>query len=181
MISRIALALSFAAMAATVAGLILLGNKLSGLSRRIAELEGREAPAKPPPSMPRDPAPERKESLEESNRRKIRELSDKENQDHLDALMEKLDVETALVEKIRQAFAEEFAYYTDGVVRALDSLKADPAKGDDAGLESPAFRKGLEERILATDARVRPLLDPARTAKYDEWRQDLRKNRYDLD
>jgi len=66
-------------------------------------------------------------------------------------------------------------------VRAYEALKGSSPKGDDNWLTSREFRKGMTDRIAATDQAVRPLLDPARTARFEHWRTDIRKSRYELE
>ena len=179
MSGRIALLVSLLATIAAVSGTVYLAQKLMSLSVRVGVLE-KKAQAPPPPPPPAPP-PEVKESPQESERLKIREMTDREGQDHLDLLVKTLDFDPAKEPMLREAFAEEFKYYTDAVMRALDDLKKDLPKGEENWLESATYRKGLKERIAATDEAVLPMLDPAQTAKYETWRKAIRKTRYELE
>lgn len=179
--ARVAIWLSLLAMAAAIVSLILLGDKLRELSRRVASLEARPLPTPAPPPAPREPPPETQETARESEQRKIRELTEKEGQDHLDVLVTRLDLDSEKEAKFRTAFSDEFGFYADGVMRAFEDLKKHVTQGEINWLESPEFRKGLEERIAATDEAVKPMLDPAQTAKFEEWRKSLRKTRYELE
>ncbi|HEU4338543.1 MAG TPA: hypothetical protein VFS19_00620 [Planctomycetota bacterium] len=179
MTERIALGLACAAILVSVASLFLIGNKLLDLHGRIAVLESRGSHAPAPPPAPREP--DDREVQPPSERVKIREITDKESEDHLDALVKLLDLDAITAAKVREAFTEEFMYYADGVVRAYEALKGNAPKGDDAWLTSREFRKGMTDRIAATDQVVRPLLDPARTARFEHWRTDLKKSRYELE
>ena len=180
MSGRIALGLAFAAILVSVASMFLIGGRILDLHGRISVLENRilNAPASTPPS-PREP--EVKDIQQPPERVKIREITDKESEDHLDALVKLLDLDAITAAKVRESFTEEFMYYADGVVRAYESLKGGSPKADDNWLTSREFRKGMTDRIAATDRAVLPLLDPARTARFDQWRDDIKKSRYELD
>jgi hypothetical protein len=181
MTGRIALWVSLLATAAAVAGTVYMGQKLMSLSVRVGVLEKKAQTPPPPPPAPPAPAPEAKESQQEAERLKIREMTDREGQDHLDLLVKSLDLDPEKEPKLREAFAGEFNYYAEGVIRAFEDLKKDLPKGAENWLESPAFRKGLKERIAASDEAVLPMLDPAQTAKYEAWRKELLKTRYELE
>ena len=181
MSGRLALCISVLATAAAVVGTVYMGQKLMSLSVRVAVLEKKsQAPPAPPPA-PSAPAPEEKVSPQESERLKIREMTEKEGQDHLDIIANVLDLEPERETKFREAFTAEFNFYTEGVIRAFEDLKKDVPKGEENWLESPAFRKGLKERIASTDEAVLPMLDPAQTAKFETWRKELRKSRYEIE
>ena len=184
MIPRIALWFSFLALGASVLGLFLMGTKLTDLTRRVSALENRSAPATPPvprPATPDAQAPAEPESRQDQKRRTIRQVLDKENQAHLDALAKKLGLETGAEAKLRAAFTEEFDYYIEGVIRDVDALQSDDSKSEGNWLDSPEFRKELEDRIAAADLGVRALLTAYQATVYDQWRRDLRKERYELD
>jgi hypothetical protein len=184
MTSRIALWFSFLAIAAAVVGLVLLGSKLTRLTQRVAALENRPPPAPavpPPPAEPKEETPEDRESRHELERGKVRQIVGKENEALLDLLVKKLALDPATEPKLREAFAEEFTYYVDAIVRSFDALRASGSGSQENELTSPKFRKGLEDRILATDEKVRELLNSSQAAVYDQWRRDIRKERYELD
>jgi hypothetical protein len=117
----------------------------------------------------------------ERERGKIRELAEKENQLQFEALAKKLELDAALEKEIRKAFTDEFAYYADGVVRAIEALRSTDPKDQGNWMTSPEFRKGLEEPITATDDRVRYLLSLFQFDVFKLWRRDMRKERYELD
>ena len=180
MTSRLALLLSILAILAAVAGVVMLGRQVARLSTRVAALERRE-PAPPPVSAPPAPTepPAKVESREEMKRKAIRRLIESENRAQLDMLAKNLKVEAAVETRIRAAFTDEFEYYIDEVLRSLDALQTSETPGN--LLENPEFRKGLEERIAATDEKVRESLNAFQTAVFEQWRRDLRKDRYELD
>ena len=186
MMSRFALAFSFLAIAATAGSLILIGNKVIHLGRRIDELEKRPLPAPPPPPAPPAPAPEKPDPDDpavklELEREKVRGLAERENQIHFAALARKLELKPELEAKVREAFADEFAYYAAGIVRGFESLRSADPKAQENYLASPEFRKGLEKCVAATDEKVRELLTVFETAVFEQWRRDMRKERYELD
>jgi len=184
MTARVALWFSFLAIAAAAVRLVLQGNKLTRLSQRVAAIENRPPPAPPappPPAEPKAETPEDREARHELERAKVRQIVGRENEAHLDILAKKLALEAATEAKVREAFAEEFAYYVEGIVRSFDALRASDSSSQENIVATPAFRKGLEERISATDEKVRELLNSSQAAVYDQWRSDLRRDRYELD
>ena len=176
MTGRISLLVSLLTIGAAVAGLIILGDKIVVLNRRVAALEQRPPVDAPPALPPPAPAPET-ESPEELKRKEIRKKADEMFREHLDALGKKVGANSELLAKLRSAFDEEFAYYADGVTRSLD----DSDRGDDLWMETPEFRRGLEARIAATDEKLRGLLTVSQYGAFDEWRKELRKESYRLD
>ena len=186
--ARVALAFSLVAAAVAVSGLILLGGKLTGLSRRIAALEARPAPAPvanspapAPPPPPEEAIPLDKETGRKVDGTRIRQLVEKENRDLLDALAKKLGLERSMEAGFQECFREEFEYYVEGVVRGFETLARGDSRTEENWLASPKFRKGLSDRVEATDARVRSLLTDFQKTVFELWRIEVRKDRYELD
>ena len=181
MSGRLALCISVVATAAAVAGTVYMGQKLMSLSVRVAVLEKKsQAPPAPPPAPPVT-APEDKETIKAAKLRRIRDMTDKEGQDHLDIIAKMLDLAPEKEARFREAFVGEFNYFGEAVVRTFEDLEKDVPKGEENWMDSPAFRKGLKERIASTDEAVLPMLDPAQTAKFETWRKELRKSRYEME
>jgi hypothetical protein len=109
------------------------------------------------------------------------EIAEKENQDQLDLLARDLGLDSRREVQLRAAFIEEFRYYAEGVARAVEALERDDSGSETSLLSEPGFRLGLEERISATDRRVRGLLSPSQGLVFESWRRVLRKERYELD
>ena len=177
MSSRVALALSVAAIAAALGGLVFVGLNLSRVSDRLAALESRVA-SPPPPAPPPVTAPEDPKA---AGRKKILEMAEKENQDHLDVLLKQLDLNSKAELRLKGAFADEFAYYADGVMRAFEALSIDSQGASENLLSTPDFKRGLEERIFETDNSVREILEPSQLDVFKKWRAELRKTRYELE
>jgi phosphopantothenate synthetase len=176
MTGRISLMVSLLAIGAAVAAIMILGDKIVVLNRRVAALEQRPVAAPAPPAIP-PTAPPETESPEEVKRKEIRKKADEMFREHLDALGKKVEAGPELLAKLRSAFDEEFAFYADGVLRSLD----DSDRGDDLWMESPEFRRGLEERVAETDQKLKGLLTVSQYWAFDEWRKELRKETYRLD
>jgi hypothetical protein len=181
MIQRLTLFLSFLAVAAAAAGIFLLGGKVRSLSRRVSALEQKQAaPVQEKPAPPPPPAAP-SGATASSKRNKIMEIAEKENQDQLDLLARDLALDSRREVQLRAAFIEEFRYYADGVARAVEAMERDDSESDSSLLSEPEFRLGLEERISASDRRVRGLLSPSQTLVFESWRRAIRKERYELD
>ena len=182
MIQRVALVVSLVALAAVIGGVVFLSGKLDRLSRQVASLERREPAAQPPAPPPAPPpvaGPE--EAKRELERGKMRELAERENREQFDVLAKRLGLEAEVEAKVRDTFNEEFAYYADGVVRALKNIEAGDPGGDENYLTSAPFKKGLEEKIAETDRKAHALLNAFQQSTFDDWRREMRRERYELD
>ncbi len=185
MTQRFPIVISFLTLAATVGGVLVLRDSLNSVSKRVAalerRLESREPAPPPPPPAAKEEAPIDPAKRREMERKVVREIADKENQAHFDILAKKLGLEPGQESKLREAFIEEFSFYTDGVVRTFDSLQFDDPKPGGNWMATPEFRKGLEERVAATDKKVRDLLTAGQALIFEQWREEIRKDRYELD
>lgn len=191
MTARFALFFSILAAAAAIGTLALIVVKLPRLMGTVERIERRVAatpsPAPvPPPAAPTEEENEARVKTEGRARRDLERIKlvqavEKESETYLADLVKKLGLTHDKEQELRAAFTEEFSYYVAGVERNLSVLRDDNPRPEDNWLSSPEFRKGLEQRISATDEKVREILTAFKTAVFEQWRREYRKNRYDLE
>jgi len=191
MTARFALFFSILAAAAAIGALALLVVKMPRLMGTLERIERRVDPAPataaaPPPAAPRQEDAETREKTEAKARRDLERIKlvqavEKENETYFADLAKKLGLNLEMERELRAAFADEFSYYVAGIERNLSALRDDNPRPEDNWLSSPQFKKGLEQRIAATDEKAREILKAFQIAVFESWRRDYRKNRYDLE
>jgi hypothetical protein len=180
MTSRVPLWLSLLAVAVAVAAFVLQGEKITRLNLRVAGLERRlkswiDAQEREKPGGLRG------EDRRKAGRAQGVQAVEREIAADLAALVKNLEAGSDVERKLRDAIQPEIDCYLDAVEQSLGALYADNPKPEDDRLSSPDFRKELEERIGETDAKARELLSAFQIAVFEQWRSDIRKNRYKLE
>jgi hypothetical protein len=177
MITRfVAILIAVLALLAAVAAFVRGERKMRKLSHRIERLE-RLGPTQPPAheAGPQEKPAPRKEMDPDM----VRGLALRDCQQRIDGVAQELKLDGGLEMKVRDAFADEFSFYADGVVRAFENLQS--RTSDSNPMTSPEFQKKLEEHILATDQKVAQVLTVSQRWVYEKWRAGMRKEFYELE
>ena len=174
---RLAVLLALLAIFAAVAAFVIMDRKMFRMKLRVAALERKQAPA-PAPQEPAQ-SQEKPAVRKEMDPDLVRRMSLQDCQQRLDVIAQELKLEASVEMKLRDAFADEFSFYADSVVRAFEELQSRTSQSN--LMSSPEFQKKLEEHILATDQKVAQILTVSQRWSFERWRTGLRKDFYGLE